>query len=120
MSKENKENKEKRLCSRTTFNAYVELWDKKMNLLLSGRMQDVSMFGLYVAMDEILPIGTLCEVKISILAKHSRLTIEDIQGKVVRYGEGGLGVSFTSGIEWFALFNVYSYYGRHCEVPTSQ
>lgn len=103
---------DKRLCSRTDFTAYVELWEKEKSIIFAGKMTDVSMFGLYFLTDERLPIGTECEVKISIHAKSSRLTLEDIQAKVARHGEDGLGISFSTSIEWFALFNVYSYYGK--------
>lgn len=103
---------DKRMCSRTHFTAYVELWEKEKSIIFAGKMTDVSMFGLYFLTAERLPVGTACEVKISIHAKSSRLTIDDIQATVVRHGEDGLGVSFSTSIEWFALFNVYSYYGK--------
>lgn len=103
---------DKRLCSRTDFTAYVELWEKEKSIVFAGKMTDVSMFGLYLLTDERLPIGTDCELKISIHAKSSRLTLDDIQATVVRHGSDGLGISFSTSIEWFALFNVYSYYGK--------
>lgn len=108
---------DKRLCSRTDFTAYVELWEKEKSIIFAGKMTDVSMFGLYFLTDERLPIGTSCEVKISIHAASSRLTIDDIQATVARHGSDGLGISFSTSIEWFALFNVYSYYGKDGEEP---
>lgn len=101
-----------RLCRRTIFSADVELQSKDREDVLHGKMSDVSIFGMFALVDEKLPVNSLCNLIITISARNSRLVLADIEGVVVREGDSGLGIHFTTGMEWYALFNVYSCYGK--------
>ena len=101
-----------RMCRRTSFSADVELQSIDREDVLHGKMSDVSMFGMFAVVNEKLPINSLCNLTITISARNSRLVLDDIEGVVVREGDGGLGIRFTTSMEWYALFNVYSCYGK--------
>lgn len=107
-----------RLYQRTEFNAQVEVQTKDKSQTLRGEMTDVSMFGMFVKVDGTLPIQSLCDLRIFISARNSSLALENIEGVVVRQEDHGVGIRFTSNMEWYALFNVYSCYGR-CGIVNS-
>ncbi len=105
-----------RVCLRTEFSAEVELSDIITKKTLNGRMVDVSMYGMFVEADETLALNTLCQISIKIEARNSRLTLQDIEGVIVRVKDDGVGIRFTSNMEWYALFNVYSCYGKYGKI----
>lgn len=68
--------------------------------ILSGRTKDLSMKGLYLLCDERLPIGTACRIALLLSGRGpaasltpAMLTIQ-LDGKVVRATESGLGIEF--------------------------
>ncbi len=105
-----------RVCLRTEFSAEVELIDTVRGESSKGRMVDVSMYGMFIETENCFPINTLCQITIKIAARNSNLTLQDIEGVVVRVEDGGVGIRFTSNMEWYALFNVYSCYGRYGKI----
>lgn len=108
-----------RVCLRTEFSADVELTDIITKKNLNGRMVNVSMHGMFVATEETLTLNTLCQISIKIVAMKSRLTLQDIEGVIVRVKDEGVGIRFTSNMEWYALFNVYSCYGKYGKIDES-
>lgn len=113
-------NNDNRLCHRTEFYAQVEVQTKDKQQTLHGAMTDVSMFGAFLKVTETLPVNSLCDLNITISARNSRLVLEKIEGIVVRQEEEGIGIRFTSNMEWYALFNVYSCYGKYGTVGVVQ
>ena len=108
---------DKRLCRRICFSAGVELQTKDRKDVLHGTMTDISMFGMFVLVDETIPVDSVCTITITIPARNSNLVLNGLEGVVVRQGNGGLGIHFTESMEWYALFNVYSCYGKS-KLPT--
>ena len=108
-----------RLCLRTSFSAEIELQIKNRKDVFHGKMSDISMFGMFALVSENIPVNSLCNLSITIPARNSRLVLKDIEGVVVREGLGGLGIRFTTSMEWYALFNVYSCYGKSKSLATS-
>jgi len=77
---------------------------------LEGGLQDISLFGMYVGTDRQVEIETICSIRIVISARHSRLILDDLQGKVVRQDANGLGIRFAAKLEWYVLFNIYTHF----------
>jgi len=107
-----------RACLRTEFSAAVELTNLTTKESIKGRMIDISMYGMYVEVDNSPALNTLCQITIQIEARKSRLTLQEIEGVVVRVEDDGVGIRFTSSMEWYALFNVYSCYGKYGKIST--
>jgi len=87
------------------------------DLEVEADLQDISISGMYVELEQKLPFGTVCSIQILITGKHSRLILDDIQGEVVREEEGGVAIRFTSNMEWFVLFKIYTQYARNGFTP---
>lgn len=104
---------ERRQCTRTPFVTLVLISAGVENVEVEADLQDISISGMYVEMTQRLSLGTLCSIRILIKGKHSRLILDDIQGEVVREGEGGVAIRFISNMEWFVLFKIYTQYARN-------
>ncbi|MBV5305286.1 MAG: PilZ domain-containing protein [Desulfobulbaceae bacterium] len=106
------ENNDKRVCSRTLFLTDVRLRVKSSDVEIEADLFDISISGMYVQAKQTLPVGTLCTIVIKLCGNHSCLVLEDIHGEVVRQDKQGVAIHFTSPMEWFVLFKVYTHYGR--------
>jgi len=51
--------------------------------------------------------GSKCVSAILIKDKYSQLVIKDVEGEVVRSGDGEIAIKFNHRFEWLALFHVY-------------
>ena len=105
-------NEERRLCTRTTFKADVVISTEAEQMRMEVDLGNISITGMYVVTDKKLPAGTECTVEIIISGRDSRLLIDSIRAVVVRNDNEGIGLSFISNMEWFALFNIYTHYGN--------
>ena len=108
------ENKRKRI--RISFEAQAELRFETIDAILSTKMKNISMNGIFVETDKIIPLNTPCDIKVLVTAPHSKLTIET-QGFVSRHDSSGLGVKFKNNMEWFAFFSIFEYYGKEHAKP---
>lgn len=106
------EKRERRLCTRTPFFTDVLLRSAGDDVGVQADLLNISISGMFVQVDQVLPVGTFCIMNIIVTGKHSRLVLEDIQGEVVRQDEHGLAIHFTSRMEWFLLFKVYTHFCR--------
>lgn len=79
---------------------------------LKGEVKDVSMHGLYLETDQLLPIGTPIEVTIYLSASIDPVVI-NVSGTVARHMPGGIGCAFDKmDLDSFAhLRSVISYQG---------
>lgn len=104
--------RERRVCTRTPFLTDVILSSEVTATGVKADLLNVSISGMLVRVDQIIPVGISCTIEIIVTGKHSRLLLDDIQGEVVRQDEHGVAIHFTSRMEWFVLFNVYKHYCR--------
>jgi hypothetical protein len=104
--------KERRVCTRTPFLTDVTLSSEATGTGVKADLLNISISGMLVRVDQIIPVGTSCTVEIIVTGNHSRLLLDDIQGEVVRQDKHGAAIHFTSRMEWFVLFNVYTHYCR--------
>jgi len=74
-------------------------------------MKNISMNGIFVETDKIIPLNTPCHIEVIITAPHSRLAIETM-GFVSRIAPAGLGIKFKNNMEWFAFFSIFEHYGK--------
>ena len=63
--------------------------------------------GMSLRSPVLLDNGSKCIAAILIKDKYSELVIKDVEGVVVRAGEGELAIKFDHRFEWLALFHVY-------------
>ena len=103
--------KDKRKRLRIAFEAQVKLWFEAIDVTLNARMKNISINGIFVETDNIIPVNTPCRIEVIITAPHSRLTIET-SGFVSRHDPSGLGVKFENNMEWFAFFPIFEHYGK--------
>jgi hypothetical protein len=116
---------ERRKGMRTRYVTRVFLTLPEEQAQLEGDLQDISLFGMYVGTRHQVAIETICSIQIVITADNSRLILDDLHGKVVRQDEHGLGIRFTTRLEWYVLFNIYTHFGKghraqDAVVPTGQ
>ncbi len=100
------------MCTRTPFLTDVTLRSGDADPGVQADLVNISISGMYVRIDHLLPVGTACTMEIRVTGKHSGLLLEDIQGEVVRQDREGVGIHFTSQMEWFVLFTIYTHYCR--------
>lgn len=106
------ERRERRMCTRAPFLTDVALRLGNADTVVNADLVNISISGMFVRIDQKIPMGTDCTIEIKVSGKHSRLLLEDIQGEVVRQDEHGIAIHFTSKMEWFVLFNIYTHYCR--------
>lgn len=102
---------DKRQRLRVDFKTSVALKFENPDQTLMAIMKNISMNGIFVETDQIIPLDKPCRIEVIITAPQSRLTIET-HGFVSRHDPDGLGVKFKSDLEWFAFFSIFEYYGR--------
>lgn len=100
--------KERRSRVRIDYDAMVVICPKGQPTS-AGYGANVSMDGILVKTQTLLPVGTECGIRISLQGHNSTLTI-DITGVVARGGEGCLGLQFYDNLEWWAIFTIYAQY----------
>ena len=76
---------------------------------ITGQCVNVSMDGIFMETQKVVPVGAECGVQISLQGPNSTLTI-DVEGVVVRSGSGSLGLRFRDNLEWWAIFTIYAQY----------
>jgi hypothetical protein len=103
------DNKRKRL--RVSFGTQVQMKFETINVILTAKMKNISMNGIFIETDKIIPLNTPCAIEVIIRAPHSKLTIETV-GFVSRHAPTGLGVKFKNNMEWFAFFSIFEHYGK--------
>ncbi len=97
---------------RTQFITDVTLRTGDTCIDVQAEMENISIIGFFVRTEQKLKIGDLCDVTISISAKHSKLTLDDISAEVIRVDEEGMGLRFTSNMEWYVLFRIYTHHSK--------
>jgi len=101
---------EKRNFSRVDFKVSALLQSE--GVALKGEVKDVSLHGLYLETDQVLPIGTPVEITIYLSATAEPVVIK-VSGTVARLMSGGIGCAFDKmDVDSFAhLRSVISYQG---------
>ncbi len=100
--------KERRSRVRIDYDAVVVICPKGKPTI-TGYGTNVSMAGIFVKTQALLPVATECGIQISLQGPNSTLTI-NIAGIVARVGEEGVGLQFYDNLEWWAIFTIYAQY----------
>jgi hypothetical protein len=72
-----------------------------------GVLRDISIIGLFLKLNDCPNVGYQCDITIVFEGDHSRLTIEDVSGVIIRREEDGVAVRFDERLEWFLLIPLY-------------
>lgn len=103
---------EKRQCSRTDFitDVYISFGEDKVQV--RADMLDISILGMFIETNFDIEVGRDCEIRIEIFGCNSKLLLDGIHGVVIRTADTGVAIRFTSNMEWFVLFKIYSHYSK--------
>ena len=85
--------KHSRVAFATDITVHLEAGGRK--IIVQGDSKDLSLKGIFVTTQEILDVGTKCEIKIFLSGGINRIQLV-IQGTVVRGGKSGMGIIFDS------------------------
>lgn len=77
------------------------------DLVVSGRLQNVSITGCSGVLETPLPVGTSCSLHIIFQGDHSRLNVEGISSRIIRSSAEGVAVRFDHRLEWFVLIPLF-------------
>ncbi len=105
--------KEKRTSLRTPFFTDVILKSEVFDCAIVANLVNISINGMLVQGGKMLPVGSECIAEIQVVGNHSRLSIGEIRGTVIRLDQQGAAIRFATRLEWFVLFTVYAPYCRH-------
>ena len=104
---------ERRQCTRTAFATRAQVLLENGQSVIEGELQDISIVGMFIETKARIAVGSSCCIQITIAAQNSRLILEEIKGVIVRTAENGLGIRFTSNMEWFVIFKIYTHFSGH-------
>lgn len=104
---------EKRQCSRTDFLTEVYISFGKDDVEIQADMLDISILGMFIETNQHIALGRECEIKIEIVGCNSKLLLDCMHGEVIRTSDTGVAIRFTSNMEWFVLFKIYSHYSKN-------
>ena len=83
---------ERRKRSRVSFRGEAEVEIKGADIMRVN-IRDLSLRGAYIFSQRKFPVGTPCKIKLRLLEGLDKLSLE-LEGKVVRIDEGGMGIKF--------------------------
>ena len=109
------EYRERRQCTRAFFATRAQVLLDNGQTIFEGELQDISIIGMFIETTARISVGSPCSIQLIIPAQNSRLILEDIQGVIVRLADNGLGIQFTSNMEWFVIFKIYAHFSGHAQ-----
>ncbi|MBF0225112.1 MAG: PilZ domain-containing protein [Desulfobacterales bacterium] len=107
-----KNDRDRRKRLRLDFNAKVILKTKACEQIIDANSRNISMGGLYIKTVNKPPKKTICEVEIILSGKNSDLIMRT-EGQIIRHDTHGFAVEFVNDLEWWAIFSIYSQYGKN-------
>ncbi|MDQ7781494.1 MAG: PilZ domain-containing protein [Desulfomonilaceae bacterium] len=105
---------EKRRFTRAPFQTEVRVISDD-RIVVSHHLQNVSLGGAYVLVDNPLPQGMPCILNIDLIGPRSLLRVE-IEGEVIRVEEKGMAVKFTR-IDVDSLVHLRHFIRIHAQDP---
>ncbi|MGL1932876.1 MAG: PilZ domain-containing protein [Desulfotalea sp.] len=105
----------KRIATRTDYKTKILIVSLEGELIGSGQMIDISVFGMRLNTECEIDVNREYQFSIIIKSPHSQLAIENLKGQIKNLSDNEFGVEFSEKFDWFALFNVYSCYGKGIE-----
>lgn len=108
---------ERRQATRTRFVTHVNIRPHFSEQVVAGELVDISLEGMFVKAETLLEVDIECAVEVVIQGKNSRLVLDDIEAVVIRQDNVGFALRFTSSMEWWLLFSVYTQYAKQEVTP---
>jgi hypothetical protein len=99
---------EKRNCTRVLFQSEAVVLYKDQTL--RGKVENLSLNGMFLRVDEKIPLNEVAEIEILLSGASSKLSIS-LQGVVVRQDEGGMAIQLVGmDLDSFVHFkNIITY-----------
>ncbi len=98
---------DRRRSVRLDFVSEVMVRSSNGEKIIKGELVNLGIGGMSLKTPVLLDNGTNCVVEILIKDRYSHLSINGVEGKVVRSNEDEIAVQFAHRFEWLALFYVY-------------
>ena len=86
---------ERREKTRVYFHTQVVLTSGDSEIVAETNSKDISLKGMFVYTQKMMPIDTSCHIEIILRGSSSRLSLR-MEGKVIRHDDSGLGITFDS------------------------
>ena len=64
-------------------------------IVAEGDLKDISLKGIFVCTEKMIPIGSMCDIKILLSGTSSELSLK-MKGQITRQDPSGLGIAFNS------------------------
>jgi len=85
--------KERRQGKRIRFSSRIHITTKNDTIGARADSRDISLKGIFLLPEKMLPLNTFCSLKISLTGESSTMTFT-VHGKVCRHDEQGMGIAF--------------------------
>jgi hypothetical protein len=85
---------ERREAERIRFTSRIIIKTENDTLGATADSRNISLKGMYVLPEKMLPLKTPCMLDITLMGDTSKMTIS-IPGRVCRHDEKGMGIAFT-------------------------
>ena len=84
---------EKRGAKRVRFESRILIRTDQGNIKATAEARNISLKGIYLQAESMLPIGTWCDIDIGLTGNSSEMFFT-VQGRVCRHDEHGMGIAF--------------------------
>ena len=84
---------EKRGAERVRFESRILIQSVQGNVKATVEARNISLKGIYLQAESMLPIGTMCDIDIDLTGNSSEMAFT-VQGMVCRHDEHGMGIAF--------------------------
>lgn len=86
---------ERRKQTRVHFETQVVLKSGESEIISNLNLRDISLKGMFVRTNKIIPIGAFCDIQILLTGTSNPLYLS-LKGRIVRHASSGLGLHFVS------------------------
>ena len=85
----------RRKKNRVFFKTSVQLEIGSAKIIIDGDSSDLSLNGIFIKIEETIPIGTKCHLKIDLLGREDTFQLK-IDGTTTRIDPNGIGIQFKA------------------------
>lgn len=86
--------RDKRNAERVRFRSRIVIHAEDTDLEATAESRDISVMGVYIHTDSMLPTGTKCRLSITLTGNSSEMHL-DLAGLICRHDATGMGITFT-------------------------
>ena len=104
--------RDERRSFRVDFRIPVRITLPDSKTILDANLENVSVHGMLVDLEDASSqpdcnCQDICSVQLIFPGNGSRLIIDELESKIIRFENGQISFEFIEPLDWFLLFNVY-------------